>query len=83
MGLLAGLEFVSPPREKQFASVASVGREVARAAMKEGLILYPSSNSYKGYALDFISIAPPLIVSNAQIDELITKLETAISKAEV
>jgi adenosylmethionine-8-amino-7-oxononanoate aminotransferase len=82
-GLLAGLEFV---KERDgmipFPVEAAVVNKVAAAAMKEGLIIYPSRNGYQNKTLDFISVAPPLTITEQQIDELVGKLDAAIGKVK-
>ncbi len=79
-GLLAGLELVKQNGEMEpFPAEASIAKRIAAAAMRQGLVLYPSRNGFEGKTLDFISVAPPLIITQEQIDELITKLDAAIS----
>ena len=65
-----------------FPAEVAIGKKIAEAAMREGLVVYPSRNGYKNKTLDFLSVAPPLIITEQQIDELITKLDTAISKVQ-
>jgi len=82
-GLLAGLEFVKQRNKMEpFPAEVAIGKKIAEAAMREGLVVYPSRNGYKNKTLDFLSVAPPLIITEQQIDELITKLDTAISKVQ-
>jgi len=79
-GLLAGLELVKQNGGMEpFPPEASIAKKIAVAAMRQGLVPYPSRNGFKGKTLDFISVAPPLVITREQIDELITKLDAAIS----
>jgi len=62
-----------------FPAEAAIAKKFAVAAMQQGLIVYPSRNGFKGKTLDFFSVAPPLVITKEQIDELIAKLDAAIS----
>jgi adenosylmethionine-8-amino-7-oxononanoate aminotransferase len=79
-GLLAGLEFVKQKNGMEpFPAEEAIAKKIAVASMQQGLVVYPSRNGFKGKTIDFISVAPPLVISREQIDELITKLDAAIS----
>ncbi len=48
------------------------------AAFEEGLICYPMSGTIDGKQGDHVLLAPPFIIENAQIDELVGKLARAV-----
>ena len=49
--------------------------------MEEGLIVYPAGGTVNGRDGDHILIAPPFIIEDAQIDELVGKLSRALETA--
>ena len=74
-GLFFGLEFVSDrdgktpfPPDIRFAS------KVKSAAFEAGLICYPMSGTRDGRYGDHVLLAPPFIIENEQVDELLDKL---------
>ena len=78
-GLFAGIEFVSDKREKTpFRSEAQFYKKVGSAAFEMGLITYPGHGGIDGYLGDHIIIAPPLIVTERDIDKMVSILERAI-----
>jgi adenosylmethionine-8-amino-7-oxononanoate aminotransferase len=81
-GTLWGIEFVrdAPTREPLPASLR-FAETLRRAAFRRGLILYASSGFLEGGNGDHIMIAPPLIVSRPQIDEIFHLLELALEEA--
>ena len=52
-----------------------------KAAFEAGLSCYPMSGTRDGKHGDHVLLAPPFIISEDQITELVDKLETAITKA--
>ena len=52
--------------------------KVKKAAFEAGLICYPMAGTIDGVKGDHILLAPPFIISEAQIDELVAKLSQAI-----
>ena len=49
--------------------------------MEAGLICYPMPGTRDGKHGDHVLLAPPFIIEDAQIDELVGKLGTAIEAA--
>jgi adenosylmethionine-8-amino-7-oxononanoate aminotransferase len=81
-GLLAGVEFVADRRgKKTFPPRARFARRVAKVALDEGLYVYPGGGAAGGHAGDHVLIAPPYIISEAQIDDLVRRLGKAVAKA--
>ena len=48
--------------------------------MEEGLICYPAGGTVDGKSGDHVLLAPPFIIEDAQIDELVGKLSRAIDR---
>ncbi|WP_109311609.1 aspartate aminotransferase family protein [Ruegeria sp. AU67] len=79
-GLFRGLELVADRETKTpFDPAHGVAGKIKKAALAEGLICYPMSGTRDGRVGDHILLAPPFIIEDAQIDELVGKLSRAIS----
>lgn len=79
-GLLTALEFVSDRKSREpFAANLAVNAMVTKAAFAEGLIVYPR-RPINGLTGDHVLIAPPLIVTAGEIDEIFNRLDTALLK---
>ncbi|MFQ6550137.1 aspartate aminotransferase family protein [Aestuariibius sp. 2305UL40-4] len=78
-GLFRGVELVEDRETKRpFDPARKLHAKVKSAAMKEGLIVYPAGGTVNGRDGDHILIAPPFIIEDAQIDELVAKLGRAL-----
>jgi 4-aminobutyrate--pyruvate transaminase len=74
MGLIGGVELVAGKRSKKsFDPARGVGGRVVRFAEDEGLIV----RSVMG---DVLTLSPPLVISEAEIDELFDRLARALDK---
>lgn len=78
-GLLAGVEFVREaggtaplPRSRHFAE------SLTRVALDAGLIVWPNVGHANGIDGDIVMIAPPFIVTEAEIDDIVQRLGDAI-----
>jgi hypothetical protein len=81
-GLFRGIELVENRTTKQaFDPARKLHVHVKSAAMKEGLIVYPAGGTINGRDGDHVLIAPPFIIEDAQIEELVTKLKRAVDSA--
>lgn len=81
-GLFRALEFVADRESKAaFAPDRRVSARVKTEAMAEGLICYPAPGCIDGQTGDHVLLAPPFIIEDAQIDELVTKLKAALDRA--
>ena len=82
-GLFAGIEFVKDKATKEPfpADVAFYSRVVERCFQKR-LLVYPGVATVDGYVGDHIQVAPPLVVTREQIDEIVSLLDEAIGEAE-
>ena len=78
-GLFRGVELVEDRAEKRpFDPALGLAGKVKKAAFAAGLICYPMSGTRDGRLGDHVLLAPPFIISEAQIGELVDKLCSAI-----
>lgn len=81
-GLFQGLELVAERDGKTpFPAEAKLHARIKKAAMQEGLLCYPMGGTLDGRRGDHILLAPPFILEEAQLDELVDKLQRAIDQA--
>ena len=82
IGLLWGVEFVAEKTTKTpfFADLNFAGR-VGEAAKKRGLLVYPMQGSVNGHSGDHLLLAPPAVITTAQIDWAVAALREAIADA--
>ena len=79
IGLLWGVEFVADRKTRApFPPAARFARRVADAAFDNGLIVYPGAGCADGVAGDLVLIAPPFIITEAQMDEVVSLLREAV-----
>ena len=79
-GLLTALEFVENQKSrKPFADNLCISNLVTSQAFAEGLIIYPRK-SINGLSGDHVLISPPLIVTTKEVDEILNRLDAALSK---
>jgi len=77
-GLFIGLEFVRDRDQKTpFDAGLAVHRKLKAAAFEAGLICYPMGGTIDGRSGDHMLLAPPFIMEETHIDEIISKLSTA------
>ncbi|GAB4527679.1 MAG: aspartate aminotransferase family protein [Anaerolineae bacterium] len=82
-GLMLGLEFVADRVTKEpFPAAARFARRLADAAFERGLILYPGQGTVDGVLGDHIMIAPPFIITDRQLDELVAILVEALDAVQ-
>jgi len=78
-GLFRGIELVADRETKApFDPARKLHAEVKKRAFEAGLICYPMGGTIDGHRGDHVLLAPPFIIEDAQIDELVGKLATAI-----
>jgi len=81
-GLFRGLELVADRETKTpFDPARKLHARIKAEAMAAGLICYPMGGTLDGVQGDHILLAPPFIIKDAQIDELVDKLATALDRA--
>jgi adenosylmethionine-8-amino-7-oxononanoate aminotransferase len=80
-GLLAGIEFVQDkPTKAPFPRRAKFAETFSDCAVEAGFLVWSNVGHADGTNGDLVTVAPPFIVTEAQIDELVTKFETALQK---
>ena len=81
-GLFRGVEIVADRyRKTSFDPHLSVHRKIKAQAFESGLIVYPMGGTIDGQRGDHVLMAPPFIIENHHIDELVDKLAGAIDHA--
>jgi adenosylmethionine-8-amino-7-oxononanoate aminotransferase len=81
-GLFRAIELVEDRATKRpFDPTRKLHARVKSAAMEEGLIVYPAGGTVNGRDGDHVLIAPPFIIEDAQIEELVSKLDRALKTA--
>ncbi|WP_281968011.1 aspartate aminotransferase family protein [Roseovarius nanhaiticus] len=81
-GLFRGIELVADRETKApFDPSRSIAAQIKKEAFAAGLICYPMSGTIDGQQGDHVLLAPPFIISDDQIGELVDKLSGAIDRA--
>ncbi|CAJ1391572.1 unnamed protein product [Effrenium voratum] len=81
-GLFRGIELVEDRATKtSFDPARKLHAKIKAAAMAEGLICYPAGGTVDGRRGDHVLLAPPFIITEDQIGELVGKLGRAIDTA--
>ncbi|HZK73238.1 MAG TPA: aspartate aminotransferase family protein [Clostridia bacterium] len=76
LGLLAGIELVRDRATKEpFDPSAGIARRVWLEALEQGVIVRPVGG-------DVLAMSPPFVISDEQIDRMVTVLERAIATIE-
>ncbi len=82
-GLFAGIEFVKDKATKEpFNPEVRYSQRVLERCFANKLLLYSGSGSVDGTFGDHIQVAPPLIVTADQIDEIVGILDCSIGEIE-
>lgn len=77
-GMFQGIEFVEDRETKRpFDPSRGINRALKAATFEAGLICYPMGGTIDGVSGDHLLLAPPFIIEDAQIDELVGKLRRA------
>ena len=80
-GMFRGLELVADRDTKApFDPARAVHKAIKAAAMDEGLACYPMGGTIDGRQGDHVLLAPPFILTEDQVDELVTKLDRALAR---
>jgi adenosylmethionine-8-amino-7-oxononanoate aminotransferase len=78
-GLFLGLEFVRERDSKSpFPPQLGFHKKFKQAAFDTGLICYPMGGTIDGQQGDHVLLAPPFIIENEHIEEIVTKLDKAL-----
>ncbi len=80
-GLLVGLEFVADRETKApFPAERRLHAALKKAAFEAGLLCYPMGGTFDGHAGDHMLLAPPFIMDEAHVGEIVDKLERAFGE---
>jgi adenosylmethionine-8-amino-7-oxononanoate aminotransferase len=81
-GLFMGVELVADRASKQpFAPQQKLHAAVKAAAMQRGLLCYPMGGTIDGRRGDHVLLAPPFIVTDAELEQIVARLGAAIDAA--
>ncbi|SOC00307.1 aspartate aminotransferase family protein [Stappia indica] len=81
-GLFLGLELVEDREGKvPFAPERRLNAVLKKAAFARGLVCYPMGGTLDGRQGDHVLLAPPFILEDAQIGEIVDKLSGALDDA--
>ncbi len=81
-GFFIGIELVRDRATKlPFPRERALSFDVGRRAFADGLICYPCSGNVDGASGDTIIIAPPYNASDAELEEILSKLRAAVAAA--
>ncbi|HVE49230.1 MAG TPA: aspartate aminotransferase family protein [Casimicrobiaceae bacterium] len=79
-GLFVALELVvDRASQRPFARERRIAESIKNAALEHGLVCYPSSGTADGERGDHVLLAPPYIITDAQLTELVDKLDHALA----
>jgi adenosylmethionine-8-amino-7-oxononanoate aminotransferase len=81
-GLLMAIELVADRETKMpFDSSLRVSARVKAEAFERGLLVYPGSGTVDGRQGDHVLLAPPYIVTDAEVDVIVERLGVAVDAA--
>ena len=81
-GLFLGLEFVQDKyTKKPFDPYLGIHKKVKASAFEAGLVCYPMGGTIDGHRGDHVLLAPPFIITDDQLQELVDKLAIAVDKS--
>jgi len=79
-GLLAGIELVHNKESRApFARRAKIAERCAAEGLERGITLWPATGSADGTSGDIIMVAPPLVVTEAELDDLTLRLDETLT----
>ena len=81
-GLLGGIEFVEDKATRApFPRAARFAETLTEAAQQAGLVVWPNVGHADGTSGDLVMVAPPFIITEQEIDELVQRLTAALEQA--
>jgi adenosylmethionine-8-amino-7-oxononanoate aminotransferase len=79
-GLLAGIEFVADPATRApFPRAERFAERFTAAAQRAGLMVWPNTGQAGGTDGDLVVLAPPYIITEAEIDDLVARFQRALT----
>jgi adenosylmethionine-8-amino-7-oxononanoate aminotransferase len=83
IGLLWGVEFVADKVLKRpFPAELNFAAKVAQAASARGLLVYPMQGCIDGTSGDHLLLAPPAVITEAEVAWAVQELRSAIQEAK-
>ena len=83
MGLLTGFEFVADKASKApFDPALEVSALYQRQALSRGLVQYACTGCVNGAAGDMNLVAPPLVITREQVDEMVDLIKEALTATQ-
>ena len=80
-GLLAGVEFVADPVTRAaFPRTEGFAEAFTACALAEGLVVWPNVGQADGTNGDLVMIAPPFIINEAEIGEIVRRFGRALDR---
>ena len=80
-GLFLGMEFVQDRGTKApFDPTLQINSTLKRVAMDNGLMCYPMGGTIDGRQGDHVLLAPPFITTEPELDEIVDRLDRALSR---
>ncbi|MDH5355996.1 MAG: aspartate aminotransferase family protein [Gammaproteobacteria bacterium] len=80
-GLFLGLEIVQDRDSKDaFDPSLAINQAFKKTAFENGLICYPMGGTIDGNQGDHVLLAPPFIIEDSHVDELINKLDKTLTQ---
>jgi adenosylmethionine-8-amino-7-oxononanoate aminotransferase len=81
-GLLTAIELVADRETKMtFEPGLRLSARVKAEAFERGLLVYPGAGTADGVRGDHVLLAPPYIVEDGEIDEIVERLGEAVDAA--
>lgn len=81
-GLFQAIELVQDrPTKATFDPALKLHARIKAAAMAEGLMVYPMGGTIDGQRGDHVLLAPPFIVSDGELDQIVHRLSRAVDSA--
>jgi len=81
-GLLQGIELRHPDSGERFAASQRITGKVTAAARDRGVMIYPCPTPILNQHMDAVMLAPPLIISEDEVAEMLGVLEESVAAVE-
>jgi len=80
-GLLAGVEFVKDLKTKEpFPRSEKFAERLTAKGLQSGLVLWPNAGHVGGTNGDLVILAPPYVITEEQIEELVSLIELSLEQ---
>jgi adenosylmethionine-8-amino-7-oxononanoate aminotransferase len=81
-GLLQGIELRHPATGERFRASERVTGRLTGAARDRGLMIYACPTPVLNQHMDAVLLAPPLVISDDELAEVLSRLEASVSEVE-